>query len=294
MTSIASPPRLRPVQPKPQLGRREVARRRIAKARAAISDCRLCAHRCGVNRVEGERGICRAGSSGKVFSAQVEVSDELELIPCFAIGFSGCDLRCDFCITGAESWNPSAGEGFGMDVIAQRASDALERGARSIMILGGEPTIHLLSVVQLVSHLPDSATLVWKTNAHATAEARDLLDGLFEVWLPDYKFGNDACALRLAKVENYTRVVQENLLWARGRVDLIVRHLLMPGHLECCWEPAARWLAANLPDVRVNLRAGFWPAWHAHRHTELSGPPAAVEETRALDIANRLSLRLIQ
>ena len=51
--------------------------------------------------------------------------------------------------------------------------------------------------------------------------------------------------------------------------ELIVRHLLMPGHVECCWRPVAEWLAENLPGVKVNLRAGFWPAWHAARHEEL-------------------------
>jgi uncharacterized Fe-S radical SAM superfamily protein PflX len=56
-------------------------------------------------------------------------------------------------------------------------------------------------------------------------------------------------------------VVRENLQWAHTHSDLIVRHLLMPGHAACCWRPVAEWLAENLPGVKVNLRAGFWPAW---------------------------------
>src|SRR5208283_3397885 len=90
--------------------RSAMARDRAAAARAALSDCRLCAHDCGVNRLAGETGLCRAGPDARIFSAQVEVADELELIPTFAIALSGCDLRCDFCITGAASWNPRAGE----------------------------------------------------------------------------------------------------------------------------------------------------------------------------------------
>jgi putative pyruvate formate lyase activating enzyme len=52
----------------------------------------------------------------------------------------------------------------------------------------------------LVAELPDAATLVWKTNGHGNGQARALLDGLFDVWVIDYKFGNDRCARRLARI----------------------------------------------------------------------------------------------
>jgi putative pyruvate formate lyase activating enzyme len=209
----------------PPLTRRQLARARIPLARAALADCHLCAHHCGVNRLAGERGLCKAGTRARTFSAQVEVADELELIPTFAIALSGCDLRCAFCITGEASWNPRAGGDFVPEELAADSAASLANGARTIMILGGEPTIHLPTVLEIVAALPEEATLVWKTNGHATAGARALLDGLFDVWLADYKFGNDACALRLARVADYTRSVRENLRWmaveqkseARGR-----------------------------------------------------------------------------
>src|SRR5436189_156087 len=82
---------------------------------------------------------------------------------------------------------------------APLAGAALDLGARTIMILGGEPTIHLPAALDIVAALPDDARLVWKTNAHASAQARALLDGLFDLWLADYKFGNDLCAQRLSR-----------------------------------------------------------------------------------------------
>jgi putative pyruvate formate lyase activating enzyme len=226
--------------------------------------------------------------------AQVEVSDELELIPTFAIALSGCDLRCDFCITGAGSWNPGAGGQLDVVSLAAKARAALDDGARTIMVLGGEPTVHLPAALELVAALPDDAKLVWKTNAHGSVQARDLLDGLFDVWLADYKFGNDACAQRLARVSNYTCVVRENLLWANEHSELVVRHLVMPGHVDCCWAPVARWLAENLPNVKVNLRTGFWPAWQAARHTELRGIVSAHEKEAAGKIADHYRLLLIE
>jgi putative pyruvate formate lyase activating enzyme len=278
--------------PKPVF-RAPQARERARRARAMLADCRFCAHDCGVNRLAGEIGLCHAGVESRFFSAQVEVSDELELMPTFSVALSGCDLRCDFCITGAASWNSRAGFGFDAVAMAARAEAALRNGARTVMVLGGEPTIHLPSALEFVSLLPESAKLIWKTNAHGKVQARELLDGMFDVWLADFKFGNDACAQRLAKVPDYVRVVQENLLWADAASELIVRHLLMPGHVECCWRPVAEWLAENLPGVKVNLRAGFWPAWHARRHGELSNPISNMETKMAEDIAHNLGLNLI-
>src|ERR1700686_1456036 len=123
--------------------RRLLAHQRAGLAREMLADCRFCAYDCGVNRLAGETGLCRAGAEGRFFSAQVEVSDELELIPTFAVALSGCELRCDFCITGASSWNPRAGSGFNAAAMAANARRALDRGTRTIMVLGGEPTIHL-------------------------------------------------------------------------------------------------------------------------------------------------------
>lgn len=303
-----------------RFSRAAIARERAAVARAMLADCHFCAHHCGVNRLAGERGLCRAGAGARFFLAQTEVTDELELIPTFAAALSGCDLRCDFCITGAESWNPRAGEHFAANEMAEQAKTALRNGAKTIMVLGGEPTIHLPAVLEFVSELPDSAKLIWKTNAHGSAQARELLDGIFDVWLADYKFGNDGCAQRLAKISDYTRVIRENLLWFAGverrapagldfaqnhsqhaeavlgapaRGELIVRHLLMPGHVDCCWQPVARWLAENLHGVKVNLRSGFWPAWQARRHADLRGTVSAAETERADQIAEIYGLNLI-
>ncbi len=313
-----------------------LARERAQTARAMLADCHLCEHHCGVNRLAGEAGLCHAGAEARIFMAQTEVSDELELIPTFAIALSGCDLRCDFCITGGPSWNPRAGEPVvaaprrrkggsdalvaargngatstllrrgvattlqtrglsGLEWLVRQAEQALANGARTVMILGGEPTIHLPAVLEIVAALSEAGApkLVWKTNAHGLAQARELLDGMFDVWLADFKFGNDDCARRLARVPDYVRVVRENLLWANEHSELIVRHLLMPGHVECCWQPAAEWLAAALPGVKVNLRSGFWPAWQAARHPELHGTVSAPESARAWEIARESGLNFI-
>lgn len=273
--------------------RASLAAARLNRARQALACCRLCPHRCGVNRLAGERGFCGAGVRPCVHLAQVELGEELVLIPTFAVALSGCDLRCAFCITGAQSWHPRAGDRVEPAALAGQARAALATGARTITVLGGEPTIHLPFLLQLVAALPPEATLVLKTNGYGLAAARRLLEGLFDVWCVDYKFGNDQCARRLAGALRYTATVRANLRHAARQTDLIVRHLLMPGHVECCWRPVATWLGTHLPGVKVSLRTGFWPGWRVGRCPELQRPLTAAEVDRARALAAEWALNLI-
>ena len=273
--------------------RRFMAAGRAFRAREGLAQCRLCAHDCRANRLAGELGLCGANDRTRVHLAQIEMGEELELIPTFAVALSGCDLRCAFCITGARSWNPGVGDAISASALARQATEALAAGARTVTILGGEPTIHVPFLLELVAALPDDAKLVLKTNGYGSAASREWLRGLFDVWCVDDKFGGDGCAARLARVAHYRAVVQENLVWAARETDLIVRHLLMPGHLECCWRPIAAWLGTHLPGVKVSLKTGFWPGWQGHRHHELNRPVSACEAQRAQDIAIEWGLNLV-
>lgn len=276
-------------------GKNQLATQRIPDALRQLSDCHLCAHHCGVNRLAGSKaGRCHTGRESHVFSAQTEVSDELEVIPTFAIAFSGCDMRCGFCITGRESWTPHAGVPFNCQTLAEQTRKAVQNGARSIMILGGEPTVHLHSVMELCSLLPEEVRWIWKTNAHGSPEAHALLEGLFDLWIADFKFGSDDCALRLSNTERYLEIIPANILQAASHTDLIIRHLVMPGHLDCCWKPVARWIADHLPGARVNLRGGFWPAWQAGKFPEFKNAADNIQSdwNHALKIAEEHQLRL--
>lgn len=236
----------------------------------------------------------RRGQCAADFSAQVEVGDELELIPAFTIALSGCNLRCAFCITGDASWHAARGAEIDTLALAARAADAVTSGlAKTILILGGEPTVHLPWLIEFVTLLPDDARLILKTNGLSTGAARELLDGLFDVWLVDFKFGDDRCAFDLSGTSGYRAAVGETLLWANARADLIVRHLLMPGHVECCWKPVAAWIAEHLPMAKVSLRFGYWPAWKAERIPGLDRPITLAEQTEALAIARQFRLHLI-
>jgi putative pyruvate formate lyase activating enzyme len=273
--------------------RAQLAAERLDAIRVSLACCQLCLHQCRANRLKGPAGLCHAGASARIFSAQLEVGDELELIPAFAVALSGCNLRCGFCIAGEQNSQAQAGTELDAAGLARQACLALDQGAKSVLLLGGEPTIHLPSVMAIVAALPDDARLVLKTNGFCSAMARAWLEDLFDVWVVDYKFGGDACARRLAKVPDYTAAVRANLLWAQHHSELIVRHLLLPGHLDCCWRPVASWLAQNLPGIKVSLRTGYWPAWQAQRFPELKQAVTLQEQETARAIADEFHLRLM-
>ncbi len=89
--------------------------------------------------------------------------------------------------------------------------------------------------------------VVWKSDFYGTPAAFELLYDKVDVFVADFKFGNDRCAKRLAGVDNYTAIIERNLCLVADRANLIVRHLLLPGHLECCYRPIVQWMKTHLP-----------------------------------------------
>jgi putative pyruvate formate lyase activating enzyme len=139
----------------------------------------------------------------------------------------------------------------------------------------------------------DLPPVVWKSDFYSTPEALELLDGAVDIYLPDFKFGNDVCARRLAGVDRYFDVVTRNLKIAFCQGDLIIRHLLLPGHFECCYCPIVNWIGANLTEAKFSVRDGYLPRWQADRHSELSRPLGRDDGERARDFARNAGLRLV-
>src|SRR3990172_6648342 len=203
--------------------------RRLACAAQHLSQCMLCEHRCGANRGDGERGPCKAGPRARVFRHRVEFGEEVAIIPSHLFYLSGCDLRCAFCIAEANAFDPSIGTELTAEFLADAVAQGRQRGARNIQWVGGEPTIHLPAILGAMAGCASLPPVVWKSDFYGTPAAFVLLDDVVDVYVADFKFGNDECAKRLAKVDRYVATVTRNLSIAAGQGDLIVRHLLLPG-----------------------------------------------------------------
>lgn len=272
-----------------------VLRARIEAARRELEHCRMCEWRCGADRTRGAAAPCRLGAETFVFNQYLSVTEEREVRPAQRVYFGGCNFRCRFCDTAPECFDsePRGGRRIEAARYAAELCDAIDAGARTISLLGGEPTLHLHTLLELAAAAAESGRalpLAVNTNLYMTPEVIDLLDGVVSIYLADFKFGNDDCARRLAGVPHYVGVVRRNLRRIAGRTPIIVRHLLMPGHLECCFRPVADWLAEELPGARFQLYAGYVPCYEAGSDATIARlnsrreVAAAVEHLRGLNL----------
>ena len=264
---------------------------RMAAARDMIAACGLCPRHCGVNRRQGERGYCRQGAEARCFREMIGFNEERALTPSHQVYFAGCNLTCGFC-TVAE-WNTAAeiaGE-VNRAELPRIIRERRAQGARTLNLLGGEPTVSLPGILDLLAQLEAGFCVVWNTNLYFSAPAVELLAGIADIYLADLKCGNDRCAERLLGVKDYLPVVTRNLQAVRRAGEVIVRHLVLPGHYACCLVPALRWLASEMPDVKLSLRGNYVPP--AGAGPAPAGYLEAVEFARAREFALALELKVI-
>jgi putative pyruvate formate lyase activating enzyme len=253
---------------------------RIQTAWDMLSHCDLCPHRCGVDRLAGERGVCRMGELPKVSSWNLHAWEEPPISGTHGSGtifFSGCTGRCRFCQN-----YPISQLGHGQVVsIQQLAAMMVElqrKQAHNINLV--TPTHFLpaiLAALPIAIHSGLRLPLVYNTSGYERVEALQLLEGVVEIWLPDAKYADDAVALQLsgfrdyvehnraALRELYRQVGPGLLLDDKGiaRRGLIVRHMVLPGGLAGTAQ-VLTWLAQNLsPRVHVSLMDQYFPAHRA-------------------------------
>jgi putative pyruvate formate lyase activating enzyme len=262
---------------------------KIPAARKQLAQCRLCAFECGVDRTAEAAGVCASDATPRVFHEGIEWAGEADLVPTYTISLSGCNMACSFCLTGGPSQDGRAGVPLDPAAVAERIA-ANRPALRSVTILGGEPSIHLDGALEIAARVPADVTLVWKTNAYASAGALAILEGVPDVVLADYKFGNDDCAARLARVPRYSEVVRSNLLWAARTGRLIVRHLAMPGHLDCCLAGVADWMSRELPGTPLSLMTGYLPVFRAEGDPVIGRTNRPEERRRAWEIVRSRGL----
>ncbi len=101
---------------------------------------------------------------------------------------------------------------------------------------------------------------LWNSNFFMSKEALNILRCLMDVWLPDLKFGSNRCSLRLARTPWYWETVTNNIKQIHNwNEDMVIRHLIMPGHVECCTKPVLEWVADNMPEALINIMDQYRP-----------------------------------
>jgi len=272
-------------------------------AHRMLDRCNLCERRCGAKRSAGEKGHCGV-IEPRISSEFIHMGEEPDLVPSYTIFFSGCTFECVFCQNWDISTKPTSGIQMSADMVARMIEDKVASKypsnqrlrnahfARNVNWVGGDPTSNLPFILEVLRECSANIPQVWNSNMYLTEESLKLLDGVIDVYLTDFKYGNDKCALRLSNAPDYMRIVERNHRLARVQAEMIVRHLVLPGHVECCSRPILNWIAKNLSHVKVNVMAQYRPAHRAKGFKEIDRPLAMSEYSRAVEIANGLGLDL--
>ena len=304
-----------------------------------LRHCNFCRWGCGVDRVVGARhGACQLGSVSRVSTYFHHPGEELVFRGVRGSGtifFTSCCQRCQFCQNSDISHDKNRGMPMTPRQLAAIAWQLRMEGCHNINWVGGEPTIHLHNIVEAISLLgagpPSAADLVhvesvkadswdhyphrreavtyagelnapmlWNSNFFMSSETMRILRPLIDVWLPDFKFGNDRCAVFLSRTPWYLETVSRNhkLVYDWGE-DIVIRHLVMPGHMECCTKPVLRWIAGNAPQALVNVMDQYRPEYACdprspqfeERYRPMARRPSRGEILEAYAYAGELGLR---
>jgi putative pyruvate formate lyase activating enzyme len=264
---------------------------KIELGRRVMTQCHFCQRRCGANRLEGGRGYCRCGPEMIVSTIFPHMGEEPELVPSGTVFSCGCTMCCIHCQNWEISQWKQPGGSFTPGRLASAVEDLHRNGCRNVNMVGGEPTPNLWFWLKTMNMVKANIPTVWNSNSYYSPEAARLLSGFIDVYLLDFKYGNNTCAEAISGAPGYWEACTRNHLDALRFGELIIRVLVLPEHNECCTRPILEWIAKNLgPWTRVNLMFQYRPEYRAHERKELQRRLTGQEEKEALRIAKEAGL----
>lgn len=265
---------------------------KVELAKRVMGSCRFCERRCGVDRLTGGVGYCGAGREFAVASSFLHTGEEPELVPSGTVFTSGCTIRCLHCQNYDISQWLDRGTPMGPERMADLVSRLQSAGCRNLNMVGGEPTPNTWLWLDTSRHIKDGVAAVWNSNSWYSEETAELLAGFIDLYLLDFKYGNDSCASAISDAPRYWATCTRNHLAAKENGELLIRVLVLPGHNGCCTRPILEWIAGNLgPWTRVNLMFQYHPEWRAGERPELSRRLSKAEKEEAERIAVEVGLR---
>jgi len=290
------------LEKKGELTKREQALWQIFKK------CKLCPRKCEVNRLAGENKICRATNKLRVHSAGAHFGEEKPLVGEHGSGtifFSNCNLHCCFC----QNWEINH-RGDGSDISHKKLAETMlglqERGCQNINLVTPSHVIpHVVRALRIAISRGLRLPLVYNTGGYDKLDTLKLLDGIIDIYMPDFKFqdskvsykyceeAKDYPEVAAAAIEEMHRQVGELTVDAKGiaRRGVILRHLVMPNNLAGT-DKFVKWVASKLSkNTYVNLMAQYHPEHKAFDYTEIARRITAKEWKQAVDWAKLAGLK---
>lgn len=272
-----------------------------------MDGCTLCPRQCGAERLAGERGFCQASSRLEIASYHPHFGEERSLVGnggSGAVFFSNCGLRCVFCI----NWQISqggAGEPWSIEDLASAMLRLQKGGCHNINVV--TPThysAHILKALDRAAALGLRVPLVYNTCGWERVEVLELLDGVVDIYLPDFKYADGEMAAKYSSgAESYPEETHAALLEMHRQVGvakaasdglmyrgLMIRHLVMPNDVGGTCQVVRR-IAETLPeDTYVNLMSQYRPMYKASDHPDLARRITRAEYAGALACAKKAGL----
>jgi putative pyruvate formate lyase activating enzyme len=283
---------------------------RIAEARRLLEHCSVCPHNCGINRLKGELGLCRISAKARVASFGAHYGEESPLVGQNGSGtifFEGCNLLCVFC----QNYDISH-----IDKEGDASTETDDADLAAIMLNLQEQGCHNINLVtpshivpQFLSALPIAIEkgldipIVYNSSGYDSPGTLQLLDGIVDIYMPDCKFWATETAKLYTKAKDYPEVMQKALKEMHRQVGdlvidetgvarqgLLVRHLVMPGHLDETMD-VLKFLAREISsDTYVNIMDQYRPCHRAYEFDKINHPLKRGECEQALAMAGELGL----
>jgi putative pyruvate formate lyase activating enzyme len=253
--------------------------KRVRQGYKRLKNCDLCPHLCGVNRLRGELGVCRAGAMPRVASANVHWGEEPPISGERGSGtifLSGCSLHCRFCQNFPIS---QLGNGNNLTT-GELAAKFLKLQSLGVHNINFVTPTHFMPQILAALYLAIAKgfrlPIVWNSSGYELVDALRLLDGIVDVYLPDMKYSGDEEAVRFSSAPGYREInhsAVREMLRQVGHLELddkgvavrglIIRHLVLPEDGAGSTETLA-WIGANLGrETNVSLMKQYFPAHDA-------------------------------
>jgi len=282
--------------------------RRIEKARSILRKCTLCPWRCGVDRLAGERGFCRIGATARVASYAPHFGEESPLVGRRGSGtifLAGCNLRCLFC-QNFDISQMDEGQDVGAEELSGMMISLQRQGCHNINFV--TPTHVVPPILEALSLAVDRGLvipLVYNCGGYESVATLALLEGVFDIYLPDMKYADERVAQELSGPKDYVAAARRALREMYRQVGdletdeegialrgLMVRHLVLPGNLSGTREVLG-FIARELStETYVNLMDQYRPCFKAQGHPSLGKRVGREEMTAAYAAARELGLRI--
>jgi putative pyruvate formate lyase activating enzyme len=280
---------------------------RIEQAYSIFRNCRLCPRQCGANRLKGKRGVCQAPTKPVIFSAQPHFGEEIPLVGQHGSGtifFSNCNLRCVFC----QNW-PISHEGRGKEVQEEDLADMMiglqQMGCHNINLVTPTHVMpNILKATRIALYKGLHIPLVYNTSGYERLEIVQLLDGIVDIYMPDFKYTDPVKAGKYsAGAWDYPEVAKEAIAEMHRQVGelkvdkrgiafrgLIIRHLVMPNRVAGS-EKFVRWVAETLPkSTYVNIMSQYRVEYKAYDYPEIARGITIQEFLEAVEWAKQYGL----